>query len=201
MMTQQLFLLFCSLACVVFSANGVAPRHGLAWLAGWLLAVLLIRPQLLGLPFISRLLIEPQQIALSCVLLAALLIKQPQRRLLAITAGGFMGVVWSMTLLSAGAPATIAWLFPLICGLGTLLANRYRRDFTSPRLQEEANVIILLAALTVALIPDIINSWQSAVTLQGDADMPRMLNGLGVFFIAATLMACGALYANWKYKR
>lgn len=201
MMTQQLFLLFCSLACVVFSANGVAPRHGLAWLAGWLLAVLLIHPQLLGLPFASRLLIEPQQIALSCGLLAALLIKQPQRRLLAMTAGGFIGVAWSMTLLSAGAPVVAAWLFPVICGLGTLLANRYRQDFTTPRLQEEANIIILLAALTVALIPDIINSWHSAVTLQGGADMPRMLNGLGVFFITATLVACGALYANWKYKR
>ena len=201
MMTQQLFLLFCGLACVVFSANGVASRHGLAWLAGWLLAVLLIHPQRLGLPFTSHLLIEPQQIALSCGLLAALLIKQPQRRLLAMTAGGFIGVAWSMTLLSAGAPVSVAWLFPVICGIGTLLASRYRHNFTSPRLQEEAHVIILLAALTVALIPDIINSWHSAVTLQGGADMPRLLNGLGVFFIATTLMACGALYANWKYKR
>lgn len=201
MMTQQLFLLFCGLACIGFSASAVSIRQGPAWLTGWLLALVLIRPGQLDLELSLQLTVEAQQIALTCALLAGLFILQPHRRWLATGVGGFMGFVWSLTAMSAGAPTAASLMIPAGCGLGTLLTSCYRRGFNSPHLREEAHIVILLAALIVALVPDILNGWRSAVTLQGGNSMPGSLAGSGTFFIAATLLVCGALYANWKHKR
>lgn len=159
----QAFVLLCGLAAVAFSAEPAAAtgRRVLAWLAGLLLAVALLRPT--ASPGASGL--EPTQAAMLMVLMVAACMYW-QRSLLSALFAGLLTAQWLAALLVAGTPLPMALVVTLGFPACALLLSGLRPGFVSMALRDEARLIVLLAALAMTIVPAAIQGWQLQVSSQ-----------------------------------
>jgi hypothetical protein len=201
-MAVQAFALLCALAAVTCSASATRAIQLWYWPAGALPGIVLFNPAWLALPFAAPLAIEPAQSALLLVLLAGASLRGAVSVAVLLSAGGLLSVLWLQVLLSLAWPLPLALPLVLVCVLLAMFCKLRRPGFCPVDLHEEALVILLVAALALALVPDLVRGWSTALGLQAvGADGNAETGNAGVLWVAAGFVVFGAVFAQWQYRR
>ena len=135
-----------------------------------------------------------------CVAAAAITtLARPQWWLLPPLAAGVTAAAWTSILEAQGLP----WLPAALVATSVLAAAVgfavRRSGFTSAELRDEALVLVALFALLLALVPDVVGGWRSAVVLKAEpltAAGPDVGPWLGAAVVATVLF--GGAYSLWK---
>jgi hypothetical protein len=196
-MTLEVYVaLLCSLAALVLTAQALSVRRGLVyWLAGFGGGLLLFDATLALMPVG----IAPGQSAILVVLLAVFLLAFPARMLMFLPAGGLLSVLWAGALQAQGFPAWLAWLTVIPALAATLHYSKGGSAFCTPALLQEVLVLLLVAGLAIALVPDLAAGWETGSSLAAaDAENAAPLDGSASFLLSALCFGCGALHAILK---
>lgn len=116
-----------------------------------------------------------------------------------LVAGGSLAGLWPW-LLDLGPAVTAASAAFAVAGVGaSVWLSRRRGSFAPAMLQEDALLLLLAGGLSLAVLPGILDGWQSAVTLNaaaapvGGAELPTWL----VAAVVGTL-ALGGVHSVWS---
>jgi hypothetical protein len=180
-----------ALAVVVFAAQCAATRA--------MLAALLASFAGTALAFAWVGFFRPTVAAFCIAAAAVTAFARPRWSACAPLAAGFCGAVWLSILRTQGLP----WL-PAMVGVALVIAAAValaarRPGFVPAELRDEALLLIALFALLMAIGPDIVGGWQSAVALTAEplgAAAPAVSPWLGALVVASVLL--GGAYSLWK---
>jgi hypothetical protein len=198
-MTLQAFALLCALATLASVAGAVRPAQLTYVLAGIAVSTALMIPALVGLPLAPLVTVEPTQVALLLALFALARLRNKVDVRIALFVGGALAVVWLQALRGTGWPLFAA--FPFVMGVVAIAAFAgLQRNFFPALLQEEVALLMLAGGLIVALVPGVLEGWDSAEALQGSMAAEAEA-GTKVVWIAAGFVVLGALFAWWKSNR
>lgn len=199
-MPGTLFALLCGIGMLVFTASAaVAPRAPLVWLGTLLASTALCQPQWLGLTLAPLLVIEPAQLSLLVFLVVSCALAGKVNDRCFLVAGGVLACQWMLSLDRQGYPLLLAWLQVLLAAALVFLACRRWPGFCTPVQRHEAQLIVLVAALAMALVPTALSGWQTALGLQQEvsADQSSETAGLALLLVAAFSLL-GALHALYR---
>jgi hypothetical protein len=188
-------VLLCGLGSVVFAVSSV---HR------WNVAVLAI----VFVAFTAWLRVEPASDATWIGSLASgaaiFHVFRSERRIaqfIAATAGGMLAALLAWILMSEGLPIMIAALLAaLLPAIASFLAFR-RSDFAPLALREEALLLIFVMGLVIAVSPQVLAGWNSALVLnrEGMSNANQALSWWTMFLSAAAVML-GGLYSLWRHR-
>lgn len=136
--------------------------------------------------------------ALTALVAAAQLVRR-MSPVAAAVAGGALGAIWASLLHAAGLPwaaaAPVAAAPPM---LSAFLAARSPR-FAPAIIREEALLVVLVAGLVVAMVPNIQEGWRSAVALNiQDQNANSQIIPNWAFGLTGASLALGGLYSLWR---
>lgn len=200
-MTQQAIALLCALATLA-SVSGAARHSQLGWVCGGIIAgAALMLPGLLALPFAPLVTVEPAQIALLLSLFALARLRGSVGTRLVLFIGGMLAVIWLQSLRGVGWPLFAALPF-MLCVVTIAAMLGLKQKFFPAVLQDEVAVMLLAGGLLVALVPGILNGWDSAEALQGGPAADSAA-GTHVVWVVAGFVVLGATFtwvksAWWK---
>jgi len=203
-MTLQAFALLCALATVSTVAGAARPAQLLWVCAGLLASVALMLPPLLALPWAPLLAVEPVQVALLLALFALARLRGKTGVRITLFIGGALAVVWLQALRGIGWPLFVALPCVLVC-VAVAAIRGLKRSFFPAALQEDVSLLMLVGGLVVALVPGILDGWDSAEALQGGT-AAAVVTGRSVVWVAAGFVVLGAAYTWvrnmwWKSNR
>jgi hypothetical protein len=201
-MELHAFALLCGIATVTCCAHiASVALDGWRWLVMVLLSLFILSPLAGLLPSVAPLSVQPSHAALLIALAAMSLLRRRSAKM-ALTWGGLVTAMWISALLTAGYPMVIAFTWPLAGAAITQALSLRCSGFRSEALLQEALVVLLVIALTVALVPELLAGWRSASALQGidAAPVSAPVAGLGAISVATVCVVLGILYTGWKYK-
>lgn len=162
-MIAQLFPILCGLASVSFLACARRLAQAWFWLLGFVATQLLIGPWF-GRPLLAA--NDPQEIAVIITVFAFTILHEHAWRRLAMCMAGLMAAFWLNSLAGLGLPVTMGVLMVAALSGFSLWAVLKRPGFTSDDLLDEAFTLVMVLALLVALVPAVLQGWQSAASLQ-----------------------------------
>lgn len=200
-MELQALALLCALSALVCTASATQTRHALWWLAGLVSGVLLLAPGLVALPFAPLLSIDSAQLALLLALLAFACLRARVAPGLLLLSGGVLTAAWLLALRNLGYPAPAALLLGLATALASLWCGLRRPRFCTPQLQDDAWVLVLAGGLVLALVPEALQGWNSALGLKAvDAGATAARQDRSALWVAAACGCAGVLHAFFKQR-
>jgi len=201
-MIIDVFSLFCGLAVMAYAATANRNAAWCWWLAGFLLGALAINPGVLGLPLAPWLGFDATQFAMLILLVSCWVVNNYRRSSIPVLMAGLLTVIWISTLGLQGLPTAAAVLYCGGASLFCLWASLHKPGFSSRRLEDEANMIVLGVALTLIIVPATLSGWESAVTLQDrDASLQTYRENVPVvLLIGAFFIILGGFYSTWKHR-
>lgn len=203
-MVLQAFILLCSLAAVCFSALP-ATRALPAWAVGFVALLLLSNPAALGLsPMLAIFHVEASQAALLLAVMALSCLVFSGPRPWSAAFGGAASAFWLTGLLAGGFPHWLALPMTVMLPALAMQLARRRRGFYTARLGDEALVIVLLAALLLALAPEISRGWLASAPPAASAAQPgEAAAGMELWLpllVALASLLLGALYRLYLHR-
>jgi len=194
----QAFSLLCGLSSISFIATADSIKCILPWLFGFAIALIMVNPHALSLMQDPALSFEPPQFALLIAITAFLLIMQPTLITPAVFFAGVLAAIWVTGLTSQGYGISLSLLMVVLISITTFYCVLARPDFCHVSLRQEAFIIVLVSAMAMAIVPEIINGWTSAVSLSGIGSKHGNTLGPGILLLVVFFAALGGLYSNWK---
>jgi hypothetical protein len=178
-----------ALAAAVLAAQA-ADRTALAGLAASFALMLAVSARL-ELPAVS--------VLAFCIAAAQITaLARPRWRVLPPLAAGVFAAVWVSILEAQGLPWAPAALAAAALLVAAATASR-RAGFASAELRDEALVLVGSFALLLAIGPDVVAGWRSAVALTAEplgAAGPEIEPWVGALVVGCVLLGGG--YAAWK---
>jgi hypothetical protein len=188
--TYHLLWMLCALGAIAFGATA-ARSWGRVAAFGAGFATAAAGVALRGLP-------DAPVIGAVAAAAAVLYLFRPRYALVAVAAGGALGGVWPELLWMQGLPRGVAWpVAALVVALPVWLA-RSRPAFAPPVLQDDALLGVLAMGVVLAVLPGVLDGWQSALALnvsaaEGGSSLPPWLLAA---VTGALLM--GAFHSVWS---
>lgn len=193
----QALAMLCAFGSVSLAASTSTWVSRLCLAIGFVLSAVLVRPERMP---------DTVTIAIAAACAAWLGIARPRNGFVWFFSaiGGFLSGVFSVLVETMGAGRWSA----IGMGAGLLLVPAYlaavAREFAPERVREEALILVLVLALTVAAAPSILAGWTSALSLNmGAAVMNKAAAAersfpVWVMLTGATSIALGGLYSLWR---
>jgi len=114
---------------------------------------------------------------------------------------GLLAGIWLQTLLALRYPFPLAAVLVFGSAACALTGSVRRPGFRSPELLKEAFLLLGCSALVLALLPELLQGWNSALALQGvDAGAESGASGIEVLWITVVFVVLGMGRAAWKYR-
>lgn len=179
-----------ALAAAVFAGQADGARASLA--------AMLAALALAGAAFVRLGAPDVSAIAFCVVAAGATALARPQWVLLPPLAAGLFAAAWISVLRAQGLP----WLPAVLLAVSVSLAARAlaarRAGFAPPELRDEALVVVAAFGLLLAIGPDVVDGWRSAVSLQAEplAGQGDVGPWLGALAFGCVLL--GGAYTAWK---
>jgi hypothetical protein len=179
-----------ALAVAVFAGQADAARASLVAMPA-ALAVAGAAFAGLGAPDVSAM-------AFCVVAAGATALARPQWVLLPPLAAGLFAAAWSSVLRAQGLPWLPAVLLAVAVLLGARAVAARRAGFAPPELRDEALVVVASFGLLLAVGPDVVAGWRSAVSLKAEplAGQGGVGPWLGALALGCVLL--GGAYTAWK---
>lgn len=188
--TYHVMWMSCALGAIAFAAVAAQSARGLtALLAGFALAAAGVSAR--GMPDAP---------IVGAVTAAAVVVTlfRPRYRLVGVAIGGMLGGLWPQLLSMQGLPSVIAWPVVVMTLATTAWLARWRPVFAPAVLLDDALLLVLALGAVLAVLPGVLEGWQSALTLNispasGDASLPAWL----VVAVGLSLLL-GAAHSVWS---
>jgi hypothetical protein len=188
--TLHVLWMLCALGATVFAAAARGPRDAGAITLGF--AAGLLWSNGAGAPDVAR-------VAGLTVAVAAFVIARPRIVFVAVAFAGVLSGI-SLSLLRAQSVPTLAAAAVAI-GLAATSAwlSARRPAFAPPAVREEATLLVLVLAATVAAWPTLAAGWRSAVALnlQQPGSAPAAMPGWAALLTAGAF-GLGGLFTAWR---
>ena len=196
-MAYQLLSIIAGLGVCCFIACANGPRQLLHYALG-----LVFMTALTGMPTIGwglSLSFEPAQIGIITAITAIYCLQPGSRPGIAVFFAGVLSAVWIISLQVQGIPMGLSAGVIVTMALITFFASIHRAGFASAHYRQEALLIILAGGLFVGLVPEVIDSWQSAVNLQEiDNSQGTNSTGAGILLIVLGFLPAAVCSAGGK---
>ncbi len=142
---------------------------------------------------------DPSWTATAAAVAAALTLWKPAWSEVTVVCGGVLAGLWISVLQLQGLPfAPALFVAAVLPAVAAFLAAR-RAGFATPRLREEALVIVIGLGLALAMAPEVAAGWQSALELKAiplDAERPG--GAVWIFLFGGLCALFGGLYSLWR---
>ena len=201
-MIIDIFALLCGMAVTAFAATANDISALVKWLAGFILGAATINPVVLGLPWQPLLGFDATQFAMLILLVACSVMNNYRKATIPLFMSGVLAVIWISALGLQGLPRPAALVLVLAVSLYCLQASLTRHGFSGRQLEDEANIMVLLFALVLIIVPGTLSGWESAVILQDRDDTLSVYRERlpAVLSISVLFGIMGAFYARRKYR-
>ncbi len=189
--TFQAFWTLCALGAVVFAASAAKPKGGvLALSAGFVSGALLLGPDRLP---------DASVAAALAAAVAALSLYSARYALAGCVCGGWLAATWLTLLHAQGLPFTLAALAALTPPALAVWLARTRPAFAPDAIREEGMLAVLLLGAGVAILPGMLEGWQTAAVLNARiaGGTPAAVPAWAVGVVAAS-SAMGAVSSLWS---
>jgi hypothetical protein len=189
--TFQALWILCALGAVVFAAAAARPKGGLlAFGGGFVAAAIVLGPDRL----------PDAGVAAAFAAAAAALCLYTGRYVLAGSAcGGWLAGTWLALLHAQGLPFALAAVAAATPSAVAVWLTRTRPAFAPDVIREEGLLAVLLLGTGVAILPGVLDGWQTAAVL--NARMPgatAVTVPAWVVVVVAASMAMGAVSSLWS---
>jgi hypothetical protein len=180
-------LMLCGLGAAIFATTATRWDSAAAMAAGFGAAVVFIRPELLP---------DAGWTGSIVAVVAALHIFRRDVRFLGPICGGALAGIWSALLETQGLPREVSLAVAAMLPAVSALLTVKRPAFAPESLREEALLVMCALGLGVAMIPDILSGWRSALALNRQAqDNANHIIANWVLVLSAISVALGGLYS------
>jgi len=141
----------------------------------------------------------PSWIATTTVVVAALTLWKPAWSVVAVFCGGVLAGLWVSVLQLQGLPfAPALFVAVVLPAVAAYLAVR-RTGFATPKLREEALIVLIGFGLAMAIAPEVTAGWRSALELKATPLGAESPGGAGwVFLFGGFCALFGGLYSLWR---
>ncbi|HEY5623703.1 MAG TPA: hypothetical protein VIV14_08065 [Gammaproteobacteria bacterium] len=167
---------------------------------GWRYRVLFVAGFVAGAIFLgSDRFPNPTWVATIAAVAAAVTLWRPAWSGAGIVFGGVLGGLWISVLAAQGLPFFAATIIAVTLPGVAVWLCAVRTSFATPRLREEALVMLIGLGLVLATGPDIADGWRSAIALKAVPLVSEQPAGAG--WSLAFLGSCalvGGLYSLWR---
>jgi hypothetical protein len=188
------FGILCAFALVVFAAAGARSYIGPAVAAAGAVLTWFVLP--------AGSLPDPVWGALAILLLTALLLLQPERRMLASAGAGASAAAWLALLVGQGLPALPSFAVTLGVAAAVFALNRRDHRFAPDELVEEALLVCLAYSMLIACWPAVSSGYGSAIVFTTErVSAPDTTSAPWALQLSLSLIVLGGLYGFWKRRR
>lgn len=184
----------CALAALVFASASARPAsRTLAFAFGFLVALWRVSPA--SPP-------DAEWVGVLAATAAVITLGWPRRIWVGALSGGALAGIWVTLFQLQGLPRPAALAVAVGVTALTMWQTRRRPRFAPEVLIEEAVVVVAVAGVTLAILPGILEGWQSATLLnvQVESSAPPT-TPLWVFFVVAMSLTSGMAYSLWSHRR
>jgi len=181
-------LMLCGLGAAIFATTASDRAGGvLALIGGFVVTAVFVHPQ--AVP-------DPAWTGSIAAGVGAFELFRRQARWLTPLCGGALAGLCAALLRSQGwAPAIALLIAALIPGVSACFAWR-RKDFAPEALREEAMAFMIALSLSVAIIPEVMAGWQSALALnRTEGNSTNLIIANWVLVLSAVSVFLGGLYS------
>ena len=188
--TFHVLWMLCALGAIAFAATAArAWRHVAVFAAGFVAGA--AWAALRGLP-------DAPLVGAAAAAAVVLYLRRPRWALLAVATGGALGGLLPELLWLQGVPHYAAWpAAAVVVALPVWLA-RSRPWFAPPVLQDDALLGVLGMGLVLAVLPGVLDGWQSALALNiSPAEAGGQLSPWLVAVVSGALLM-GAVHSVWS---
>jgi hypothetical protein len=183
--------MLCALSAIAFAAIAAhAPARLAAFVAGFVIAAAAVAAW--GLP-------DAPVAGVAAVAAVAVYLWRPRHAPAAVACGGALGGLWPELLRMQGVPSLAGVAAAASILALTVWLSQARPAFAPPVLQDDALLGVLALGLVLAVLPGILEGWQSAVTLNvGGANSDRAGLPAWLVFMVVGSLAMGAAHSVWS---
>ena len=201
-MIIDIFALLCGLAVAAYTATANNKTAWFWWATGFVLAIVIINPNLLGLSWSPLLSFDATQFAMLILLVSCWVVNNYRKSTIPLLMAGVLTATWISVMNLQGLPLIASAIFCIGLSLICIWLSLHKPEFSNRGLEDEANMIVLCFALVLVIVPATISGWESAVTLKDqEASLSAYRDNIpAVLSISVLFIILGGFYANWKHK-